>query len=79
MNGFSNTEESNQPLEEFENEIKGVEFVMSKILEDLNSTTSIIIDLRFNGGGYDTVSLKLLSYFIDEKKHILSIKAKTSL
>ena len=77
MNGFSNTEESNQPLEEFENEIKGVEFVMSKILEDLNSTTSIIIDLRFNGGGYDTVSLKLLSYFIDEKKHILSIKAKT--
>ena len=77
MNGFSNEKESSQPLEEFENEIKGVEFIMNKILEDLNSTTSIIIDLRFNGGGYETVSLKLLSYFINEKKHILSIKAKT--
>ena len=77
MNGFSNSKESNQPLERFENEIKGVEFIMSKVLEDLNNTNSIIIDLRFNGGGYETVSLKLLSYFINEEKHILSVKSKT--
>ena len=77
MNGFSNSEESNQPLEEFENEIKGVEFIMSKVLEDLGNTNSIIIDLRFNGGGYETVSLKLLSYFINKEKHILSVKSKT--
>ena len=77
MNGFSNSKEPNQPLEEFENEIKGVEFIMSKVLEDLNNTNSIIIDLRFNGGGYETVSLKLLSYFINEEKHILSVKSKT--
>ena len=77
MNGFSNSKELNQPLERFENEIKGVEFIMSKVLEDLNNTNSIIIDLRFNGGGYETVSLKLLSYFINEEKHILSVKSKT--
>ncbi len=77
MNGFSNSKESNQPIKEFENEIKGVELVMAKVIEDLNNTTSIIIDLRFNGGGYEVVSLKLLSYFINEKKHILSVKSRT--
>jgi len=51
--------------------------ILTKVLEDLNNTNSIIIDLRFNGGGYETVSLKLLSYFINEEKHILSVKSKT--
>ena len=57
-------------------ELKGVDFVMNKMLSDLATTNSIIVDLRFNGGGYETVALKLLSYFIKEQKHILSIKAK---
>ena len=39
-------------------------------------TKTVIVDLRFNGGGYETVALKLLSYFINEPKHILSVKAK---
>ena len=70
-------EQSYQPLEQFKNEILGVEFIMDKILKDLNETSSIIIDLRFNGGGYETVSLKLLSYFIKNRKHIFSVKTKT--
>ena len=74
---YTKREQSYQPLEQFENEIKGVAFVMDKILKDLNETKSIIIDLRFNGGGYETVSLKLLSYFINAKKHIFSVKSKT--
>lgn len=71
-------EKSYQPLEQFKNEILGVEFIMDKVLKDLNETSSIIIDLRFNGGGYETVSLKLLSYFIKDEKHIFSVKTKTS-
>lgn len=38
----------------------------------LSSCTSIIIDLRFNGGGYDELSLELLKHFIDKKTHIMS-------
>jgi carboxyl-terminal processing protease len=49
---------------------------MHKILKDLSNSKSVIIDLRFNGGGYETVALKLLSYFVDEPKHVLSVKAK---
>jgi len=77
-NVYKEKEKSYQPLEQFKNEILGVEFIMDKVLKDLNETSSIIIDLRFNGGGYETVSLKLLSYFIKDEKHIFSVKTKTS-
>ena len=63
MNGFSNSKESNQPLERFENEIKGVEFIMSKVLEDLNNTNSIIIDLRFNYGVYNISQIKTIFFY----------------
>lgn len=75
---YKEKEKSYQPLEQFKNEILGVEFIMDKVLKDFNETSSIIIDLRFNGGGYETVSLKLLSYFIKDEKHIFSVKTKTS-
>lgn len=75
---YKEKEKFYQPLEQFKNEILGVEFIMDKVLKGLNETSSIIIDLRFNGGGYETVSLKLLSYFIKDEKHIFSVKTKTS-
>ncbi|MFD1095582.1 S41 family peptidase [Salegentibacter chungangensis] len=65
-----------QPLEYFQDEIAGVQHIMPRILRDLGHSDSIIVDLRFNGGGYETVALELLSYFVSEEKEILSIKAK---
>lgn len=41
---------------------------MSKVMNDLNGFKSIIIDVRFNGGGQDAVSLELLSWFNDSPK-----------
>ncbi len=63
-------------IQQLNDELNGVDFVMNTILKDLANSKSVIIDLRFNGGGYETVALKLLSYFIDQPKHILSIKAR---
>jgi len=68
--------ETKSGITQLDDELKGVDFAMNKILSDLAETNSIIVDLRFNGGGYETVALKLLSHFIKEQKHILSIKAK---
>ena len=68
--------ESKSGLTQLDDELKGVDFVMNTILSDLSETQSIIIDLRFNGGGYETVALRLLSHFVKQPKHILSIKAK---
>jgi carboxyl-terminal processing protease len=63
-------------IEQLDDELKGVDYVMPIILNGLTKTKTVIVDLRFNGGGYETVALKLLSYFINEPKHILSVKAK---
>jgi len=68
--------ETKSGITQLDDEFKGVDFVMNKILSDLAETQSMIIDLRFNGGGYETVALRLLSHFVNEPKHILSIKAK---
>ncbi|MEQ6121725.1 S41 family peptidase [Reichenbachiella sp. MALMAid0571] len=48
----------------FQEERRGVDFVMEKIHADLGDTDSIVFDLRFNEGGFSSVSLKLLSHFI---------------
>lgn len=63
-------------IEQLNDELKGVDYIMPIILNELTKTKTAIVDLRFNGGGYETVALKLLSYFVNEPKHILSVKAK---
>ncbi|NOQ92506.1 MAG: hypothetical protein GQ552_07310 [Flavobacteriaceae bacterium] len=73
---YQNVLKTKSGIQQLNDELKGVDFVMSNILKDLANSKSVIIDLRFNGGGYETVALKILSYFIDQPKHILSIKAK---
>jgi hypothetical protein len=70
---------SRPALDQFEDEDRGVKMVMGKILSDIGPSDSLVIDLRFNGGGLETVALKLLSYFVTESKHVLSVKAKTAL
>ncbi|MDR6845728.1 S41 family peptidase [Flavobacterium granuli] len=69
--------ETKTPLQMFADELQGVDNVMKIIIDDFKNTESVVIDLRFNGGGYETVALKFLSYFITNQKNILSVKAKT--
>lgn len=69
---------SRPALDQFDDEDRGVKMIMEKILADIGQSDSLVIDLRFNGGGLETVALKLLSYFVTESKHVLSVKAKTS-
>ncbi|WP_428229533.1 S41 family peptidase [Flavobacterium sp.] len=74
---YEEISEKKVPLELFTDELKGVEKVMEIILDDFRNTESVVIDLRFNGGGYETVALKLLSHFVTNSKKVLSVKAKT--
>jgi C-terminal processing protease CtpA/Prc len=64
-------------LEYFEDEISGVNYIMKQILSDLKDTNPVIIDLRFNGGGYERIALEILSYFVDKTKRAISVSAKT--
>jgi len=62
----------------FDDEKRGIRALMGKIIEDLQGTNAIIIDVRFNSGGYDLVSLEILRHFITEETKLYSKKAKLS-
>lgn len=51
-------------------EREGVESILGEVMKDLKNTKVLIVDVRFNGGGNDEVSLKILSNFNKEKKQI---------
>ncbi len=54
---------SKNPLQD---EVDGMHKTMQTILKDLEGTEHIILDVRFNDGGLDTVSFAILQYFIQE-------------
>ncbi|MTI29505.1 S41 family peptidase, partial [Xanthovirga aplysinae] len=59
-----------------EKEVEGVKKTMDKIMDDLADMNSIIIDLRFNGGGQDAVSFEILRRFVTQKQKIATQKLK---
>lgn len=62
--------------EHFEDEKRGVRALMEKIIDELKETNAIILDLRFNSGGYDLVSLEILRHFIAVETKLYSKKAR---
>jgi len=70
---WSNAEESKT----YRNDnFTGIFDVMSQIFQDLKHAKSCILDIRFNGGGYDEAGLAVLSYFTDKKSIAFSKKAR---
>ena len=49
-------------------EVEAVSKIMDQVMDDLSKMKSIVIDVRFNGGGQDAVSFEILSRFIADKK-----------
>lgn len=57
-------------------EVEGISRVMDKVMNDLSQTDYIVLDVRFNGGGQDAVSLEILKRFNEKKTKIATQKAK---
>jgi len=53
-----------------------LELQLTKIFTDLKDTQGLMIDVRFNGGGDDFVSQKIMSYLIENKIHAYSKQAR---
>ena len=53
-----------------EEEVKGVNKIMNKVMNDLSNMESIVIDIRFNGGGQDAVSFEILNRFISKRQKV---------
>jgi carboxyl-terminal processing protease len=49
-------------------EVKEVSKIMDIVMNDLSEMKSLVIDVRFNGGGQDAVSFEILSRFIPKGK-----------
>jgi hypothetical protein len=54
----------------------GTGIMMDSIVKDLGEMTSIIIDLRFNGGGFDDASIEILNHFVNKETPIVNKKVK---
>nr|WP_298996181.1 S41 family peptidase [uncultured Allomuricauda sp.] len=63
--------------EYIEKERIGVSKVINRAMQDLQETDSLILDLRFNGGGQDVVSLEILKQFNDQQRKVATKKTKT--
>ena len=57
-------------------EVQAARKIMERAMADLKGTDRIIVDIRFNGGGQDAVSLEILKYFNDERRVIAKEKLK---
>jgi len=52
--------------------IDGTHYIAQKIVNEIKDTKQCIIDLRFNGGGFDVVGLAFMSHFIDQEYEVFS-------
>ncbi|MCK8521240.1 S41 family peptidase [Aquimarina sp. D1M17] len=54
----------------FDNELSALNAVLDRIMNDLEASgvSKLVIDLRFNDGGFDTVALDIVSRFIDQER-----------
>ncbi|KFC19565.1 S41 family peptidase [Chryseobacterium sp. FH1] len=73
---FAYLEASSTNPNHFEDEKKRIDSLMKNIITELQETHAIILDIRFNTGGYDIVSLEILRHFIDQETQLYSKKAK---
>ncbi|WP_046745518.1 S41 family peptidase [Kordia zhangzhouensis] len=53
-------------------EVSEVAKIMDMVMTDLSQMQSMVIDIRFNGGGQDAVSFEILSRFIPEKELLVA-------
>nr|WP_299343037.1 S41 family peptidase [Allomuricauda sp.] len=57
-------------------EVDAVKKIMDNVMADLSAMESIVMDVRFNGGGQDAVSFEILSRFIEDSLHIANQRLK---
>lgn len=56
--------------------LNGIRGILPIIFYEIKNTKTCIIDVRFNGGGFDQIGLEVLGYFTDSKIIAFSKKAR---
>ncbi len=55
---------------------KGTRFIMDSIVKTIRNAKACIVDLRFNGGGFDDVSIEILNHFVNNETSICTKKVR---
>jgi len=55
---------------------EGTRLMMDSILRDLGDVKAYVIDLRFNGGGFDDASVEILNHFVSRKTDFSTKKVR---
>ena len=50
-----------------QDEVNGTRYIMDKILEEISGTKACILDIRFNGGGFDSVGMEIVKSFAQQE------------
>lgn len=69
------TDDSSLDITQPASDIAIAEAVINEALSDLEDTEGLIIDIRFNGGGYDQVSLTFVRHFMSHSQAVYSKSA----
>ena len=59
-----------------EKEVEGVRSILKRVMNDLKDLESIVLDIRFNGGGQDAVSFEILRHFSAVNQQIATQKLR---
>ncbi|SEK88560.1 Peptidase family S41 [Aquimarina amphilecti] len=59
-------------------ELQILNSILDEMMDDFKNSgvSKLIIDVRFNGGGYDMVSIEIASRFVDQERLVFSKKAR---
>lgn len=67
----------NQANNHHDDVAEGTRYIMDSIVTYMENTKACIIDLRFNGGGFDDVSVEILNHFVGHKVDICTKKVRS--
>lgn len=58
------------------NDRTAVRWIMEQVMQDFSKVKAIIVDVRFNTGGYDSVSREVTRFFVKERTKLYSKREK---
>ena len=68
--------QASQDPKRLESEVAGTRTIIRKALEELGDKKALILDIRYNGGGTDEVSLEIMNHFTEKRSFAFSKKAR---
>lgn len=68
--------QASQDPKRLKSEVAGTRSIMERVLKEMGDKKALILDIRFNGGGTDEVSIEIMNHFTDQRRFAFSKKAR---